>query len=181
MDKFIPQSSGLEVREGHEESDLSVRGIVMSAIALAVAGFMSFGLMRGFLVVLEKVEPKIFPQAELTASQKQLIQEREPKPRLKPEEGDRLAPGREDEEVRLERTFVTPRLQQDDVRDMTMFRESEDSWLASSGVDTAGNPHVAVEDAMKAIVDHGLPQVSGGFAPPTLPTAVPMVPAQQRK
>jgi hypothetical protein len=67
MDKFIPQSSGLEVREGHEESDLSVRGIVMSAIALAVAGFMSFGLMRGFLVVLEKVEPKIFPQADLTA------------------------------------------------------------------------------------------------------------------
>jgi len=181
MDEFIPQSPGLEVREGHEESDLSVRGLVVSAIVLAMAGFMSFLLMRGFLVVLERVEPKIFPQQELTASQKQLIQEREPKPRLAPEEGDRLAPGREDEEVRLERTFPTPRLQQDDEREMTMFRESEDGWLASSGVDRAGNPHVPVEDAMKAIVDRGLPGVSGTFAPPTLPTAVPMVPAQQRK
>lgn len=181
MDEFIPQSRGLEVREGHEESDLSVRGIVMSAIALAVAGFLSFGLMRGFLVVLERVEPKIFPQAELTASQKQLIQEREPGAQRKPEEADRLAPGRADEEVRLERTFVTPRLQEDDVRDMTMFRESEDSWLGSSGVDRAGNPHVSVEDAMKAVVDHGLPPVSGAFVPPTLPTAVPMVPAQQHK
>jgi hypothetical protein len=34
---------------------------------------------------------------------------------------------------------------------------------------------------MKAVVDHGLPPVNGAFVPPTLPTAVPMVPAQQRK
>jgi hypothetical protein len=181
MDEFTPQSPGLEVREGHEESDLSPRGIIWSAIVLALAGFASFLLMRGFMVVLARIEPTIFPQQPITASQQQLERERVPNPPLAPQEGDRLAPGREDEEVRLERTFVTPRLQQDDERDMTMFRESEDTWLGSTGVDKAGNPHIPVNDAMKAVVDHGLPAVSGSFAPPTLPTAVPMVPAQQRK
>lgn len=181
MDEFTPQSPGLEVREGHEESDLSIRGLIISAIALAVAGLMSFVLMKGFLVVLERFEPKIFPQAELTPAQKQLIESREPKPRTEPEQLDRIAPGREDEEVRIERTFVTPRLQYDDEREMTLYRESEDLWLETSGVDKAGNSRVPVEDAMKAIVGHGLPPVSGSFAPPTLPTAVPMVPAPQRK
>jgi hypothetical protein len=181
MDEFTPQSPGLEVREGHEESDLSVRGIIISAIVLAIAGFLSFFLMKGFMVVLAKVEPKLFPEQELTASQKQLIQEREPEPRLQPELGDRLAPGRADEEVRLERTFPTPRLQYDDEQEMAMFRGSEDAWLDSSGADKAGNARVPVDNAMKAIVDHGLPAVSGTFVPPTLPTAVPMVPAQQRK
>ncbi len=181
MDEFIPQTGGLEVKEGHEESDLSVRGIIMSAIMFAIAGFLSFLLMRGFLVVLAKMEPKLFPQPELTAAQKQLIEEREPKPVLRPEEGERVSPRRADEEVRLQRTFPTPRLQYDDERDMTTFRKSEDAWLESSGKDAAGNIHVPVEDAMKAIVDHGLPAVSGPFVPPTLPTAVPMVPAQPRK
>jgi hypothetical protein len=181
MDDFIPQTGGLEVSEGHEESDLSVRGIIISAIVLVIAGFMSFLLMKGFMVVLARLEPKLFPEQEMTASQKQLVQEREPQPRLQPEEGDRLAPGRADEEVRLERTFPTPRLQYDDEQDMTMFRGSEDAWLDSSGADKAGNPHVPVDAAMKAIADHGLPAVSGTFVPPTLPTAVPMVPAQPRK
>ena len=35
-DQFVPQSGGLEVKEGHEESDLSVRGIVTFLICRAV-------------------------------------------------------------------------------------------------------------------------------------------------
>jgi hypothetical protein len=183
MDEFTPQTGGLEVREGHEESDLSVRGIIISAIVLAVAGFLSFLLMKGFMVVLAKAEPRLFPQPELTAVQRQLVEEREARPAPGVEERERVAraPDRGDEEARLQRTFPTPRLQYDDERDMEMFRASEEKWLESSGKDAAGNVRVPVADAMKAIVDHGLPAVSGSFVPPTLPTAVPMVPASPRK
>lgn len=182
MDDFIPQTGGAEVREGHEESDLSVRGIIWSAVVLVIAGFMSFLLMKGFLAwVLPPLNAWAFPQPELTASQKLLVEEREPTTAVQQPERDRVAPGRAEEEARLERTFVTPRLQYDDEREMTMFRVSEDAWLDSSGTDKEGNARVPVEDAMKAIVNHGLPPVSGTFVPPTLPTAVPMVPAQQRK
>jgi hypothetical protein len=179
MDEFTSQTGGMEVKEGHEESDLSVRGIITSAIVLALAGFLSFALMKALLVwVLPPVDAYLFPQRELTAAQKQLLEQREG-PR---EEKEReKAPDRGDEEARLQRTFPTPRLQYDDERDMSMFRDSEDAWLKSAGKDAAGNVHVPVDDAMKAIVDHGLPAVSGSFAPPTLPTAVPMVPAPQRK
>lgn len=182
MDDFIPQTGGAEVPEGHEESDLSIRGIIWSAVVLAIAGFMSFLLMKGFLAWgLPPLNAWLFPQPELTASQKLLIDEREPQNANKPVDIDRVAPGRADEEARLERTFPTPRLQIDDERELTMFRESEDAWLDTPGTDSAGNARVPVEDAMKAIVNHGLPPVSGTFVPPTLPTAVPMVPAQQRK
>jgi hypothetical protein len=180
MDEFTPQTGGLEVREGHEESDLSVRGIIVSAIALAAAGLLSFLLMKGFLALLIWADPKIFPPKPLTAAQKQLVEEREPPPQG-PQEGDRLAPGRAEEEIRLQRTFPTPRLQYDDEQEMTTFRDSEDAWLSSSGKDTGGNSHVPVANAIQAIVDHGLPPVSGTFVPPTLPTAVPMVPAPQKK
>lgn len=177
MDDFTPQTGGLEVKQGHEESDLSIRGIIISAVVLALAGFLSFGVIKAFLVWgLPPIEARLFPERQLTASQKQLLEEREPK--LK-EPG--RAPDRGDEEARLQRTFPVPRLQYDDVRELDMFRDSEDQWLASSGQDAAGNAHVPVNQAMNAIVEHGLPAVSGSFVPPTLPTAVPMVPATQKK
>ena len=185
MDDFIPQTGGAEVREGHEESDLSIRGVIASAVVLAAMGLLSFLLMKGFLVLLAWVEPRVpgWAPPTLTAAQKQLLEQREARPAPRPEEVERVpvAPGRGDEEARLERTFPTPRLQWDDVRDMNLFRDSEDKWLDSSGKDAAGNAHVPVADAMKAIVDRGLPAVSGTFVPPTLPTAAPMVPAPQRK
>ena len=183
MDDFTPQTGGREVKEGHEESDLSVPGIVKSAAALAVAGFASFLLMKFFLSFLMWADPKVFPQPPLTAAQKQLLEQREARPAPSPGEPQRLpsGPEREKEEARLKRTFPVPRLQWDDERDMNMFRNSEDAWLESAGKDVAGNIHVPVENAMQAIVDHGLPAVSGTFVPPTLPTAVPMVPAPQHK
>jgi hypothetical protein len=183
MDEFTPQTGGAEVKEGHEGSDLNIRGIILSAVGLAVAGFLSFVLMKGFLALLVWADPKIFPQPPLTASQEVLLEQREARPAPQPGEAQRapMASDRAEEEARLQRTFPVPRLQYDDVRELNMFRTSEDQWLDSSGKDAAGNVHVPVEDAMKAIADHGLPAVSGPFVPPTLPTAVPMVPASERK
>jgi len=41
--------------------------------------------------------------------------------------------------------------------------------------------HIPVDQAMKLLVQRGLPQVSGPFVPNNLPTAVPMVPAGPSK
>jgi hypothetical protein len=59
---------------------------------------------------------------------------------------------------------------------MEVFRGSEDDWLKSTGRDAKGNIHIPVERAMELLVKGGLPP-SAPFVPPTLPTAVPLVPA----
>ena len=180
MDNFIPQTGGGHAKAAHDESDLSIRGIIIFGIMLAVGGVLSFVLMRLFFWAMPSILTWVFPQKPLTPAQQQLqLQRQAPGKAVREEEaGNRPeAPGRPDEEVRLERTFPVPRLQYDDEHDMKLFRGSEEQWLASTGKDANGNIHVSIDQAKKLLVERGLPQVSGPFVPPTLPTAVPMIPA----
>lgn len=185
MDNFVPQTGGGHVGAGHDESDLSVRGIITFGILLAVGGVLAFVLMKGFLssdwpLSLPWFEAKLFPQQPLTPAQQLLQQHREaPGKAVNEEEAATRpeAPGRGDEERRLQRTFPVPRLQYDDTREMSNFRGSEEQWLASTWKDREGNIHISIDQAKKLLVERGLPQVSGPFVPPTLPTAAPMVPA----
>jgi hypothetical protein len=191
MDNFVPQTGGGHGGPGHDESDLSIRGIITFGIMLAIGGVFAFVLMKGFLssglpLSLPWFEAKLFPQQPLTPAQQQLQQQRQAQGKAVPSEeaGNRPeAPGRGDEEQRLQRTFPVPRLQYDDVRDMQLFRGSEEQWLSSTWKDGQGNVHISIDQAKKLLVQRGLPQVSGPFVPPTLPTAAPMVPAPvtQRK
>lgn len=185
-DNFVPQSTGGHVREGHEESDLSIRGIVISAVVLAVCGFLSFALMKGFLVVLPSIQARIWPQPQLTPVQQQLEKERaappakfeggvEGRPEWYASESSNVARG--EMEAHLDRTFPTPRLQYDDGREMQSFQASEEERLESTFKDTEGNVHIPIKQAMDLITKNGLPPVSGPFVPPTLPAAVPLVPA----
>jgi hypothetical protein len=188
MDDFVPQTGGAEVKEGHEESDLSVRGIVWSLLTLAFLGILTFIAVRVFVsdarwVSLGWWEQYLDPPKPLTPAEAQLQVERTAAGKeTKPAEG---APGPEwygrgEMEEHLKRTFPTPRLQYDDAYEMQTFRTSEDDWLKSTGKDGAGNIHIPVERAMDLLVQRGLPQVSGPFQPPTLPSATPLVPAAQR-
>lgn len=187
-DSFVPQSAGGHVREGHEETDLSVRGIVTFGVTLAVSGFLSFALMGVFLHYLPGLQVRMFgPPPQLTPVQQQLQDERKaPPPAKEAAEAERgpewYAPEtsvvrRGEMEAHLDRTFPTPRLQHDDVRDMQTFLVSEEEWLASAGKDAQGNVHISIDSAMDLIAKNGLPPVSGPFVPPTLPPAVPLVPA----
>src|SRR5262249_1701349 len=74
MDKFETQSGG-HVKEGHQEGDLSIRGIVLSGVFLGVSGALAFILVLGFIHFLEKME--INNAAKLTPMEQQLVQERE--------------------------------------------------------------------------------------------------------
>lgn len=182
MDDIKPQAHS--VQKGHQETDLSIRGVVISLIGLAVAGIFSLVLMRFFLVGLEKFEAWAYP-VTLTETQKKLRNQRagqENLARLKREgegEAGRIpeSDSREDLEQHLGKTFPVPRLQYDDEAEMRLFRTSEKQWLDSAGKDSAGNIHIPIDRAIDLVVQRGLPQVSGPFVPPTLPSAVPLVPA----
>jgi hypothetical protein len=184
MDDFVPQTGGLEVREGHEESDLSVKGIVTFLIFLAVAGAVTFVAVRVMLtdkpvISLGWWETLVFHEpAPLTAAEKQLQAEREGRPAIGAEA--RRNPewyGRGVMEEHLGRTFQTPRLQYDDVHEMEAFRADEDAWLETTGKTAAGNIHISIDRAKDLIAAQGLPKVPEPFVPPVLPSAAPLVPA----
>jgi hypothetical protein len=193
MDDFNPQSHGEVETEGHDVSDVSIRGVATTLIGLALAGALTFAAVRLLVsdvrwIGLQWWEKKLYP-VQLTDSQKMMKMERagpENLARLKSEgEGEvgRIPESysREDMEKHLARTFPVPRLQYDDEAEMQLFRTSEEQWLAITGQDAAGNIHIPVDRAMDLLVQQGLPPVSGPFVPPTLPSAVPLVPAPQRK
>lgn len=186
MDKFEPQSSNLHLKEGHEETDLSIRAIVLFLIALAVSGFAAFVIVFAFFKTLQHYDRK--NQPPMTAVEQQLSTQREAyeetaaKVPLPPGQAQSVKPlpdyyGRGKMDEHLSRTFPGPRLQYDDVYDMTLFRDSENRWLASTGRNPDGSVHISVDQAMDLLAQRGLPQVSGPFIPPMLPTAVPLVPA----
>lgn len=190
MDNFHSQSGNLHLKEGHEESDISVRGIVLFLISLAISGFAAFLIVFAFFRILQHYDRANQPQ--MSTVEQQLNQQREPVavssgrtpfPVGQPESvrpvPDDYSRGKIDQ--RLARIFPGPRLQYDDVYDMNLFRSTENNWLASAGKNPDGSVHIPINQAMDLLVQRGLPQVSGPFVPPMLPTAVPMVPAGPSK
>ncbi|HEV3041669.1 MAG TPA: hypothetical protein VHA33_28145 [Candidatus Angelobacter sp.] len=163
MDELRPQSHGLQVKEGHQEVDFNVRVIVISVVFLAVATVLVILLAVAIMRGLEWWEQQ--HDAQLTPVQEQLNRERAiPK---KPE-GLRPPPDwdeRAQQESHLEKTFPTPRLQYDEVRDMSQFRSAEDEHLNSTGKNPDGTVHIPISRAMELLSKEGLPQVSGPFEP----------------
>jgi hypothetical protein len=173
-DKFETQSGG-HVKQGHDESEVSIRGIVWSGVFLAVGGLLSFVIVVGMMWGMEYAEKK-WVDPKLTPMEHQLITEREaPREGLGKEIPDsqgeiKPAPdwyGRGKMEDHLRRTFkdTSPLLQYDDEHDMGTFRHSEEKWLASTGKSSDGSIHIPVSHAMEILAQRGLPQVSGPFQP----------------
>lgn len=183
MDNKHPQPGG---HVGHDESELSIKGILWFGVFLAVGGIVSFGSMYFFDLGLQRWQEK--HEAKMAPMEKQLYDKRDVKvaahagPATEEEAAMPEAYGQGHDrkwmEAHLKETFPAPRLQFDDERDMKTFRNSEDEWLKSTGKDTGGNIHIPLDRAMDLLSQRGLPAVSGPWQPPTLPTAVPMVPAQ---
>jgi hypothetical protein len=171
-DKFETQSGG-RIKEGHQESDVNIKGVVWSGVILAVGGVLSFLIVLGMIKwVLEPWEKD--HEAKLTPMEQQLQKEREqPKEGLgkavPTSEGEiKPAPdwyGRGKMEDHLSRTIKTPRLQYDDEHDMQIFSGSEEKWLSSTGKAPDGSIHIPVTRAMEILAQRGLPQVSGPFQP----------------
>jgi hypothetical protein len=170
-DKFETQSGG-HIKEGHQESDVSVKGVVWSGVILALGGVIAFVLMIAMIHGLEAYEKN--HEAKMTPMEQQLHDERdEPKEGLgkavPTSEGEIKPPPDWFERVKTERhlnrTIKTPRLQYDDEHDMEIFRGSEEKWLSSTGKSPNGSIHIPVSRAMEILAQRGLPQVSGPFQP----------------
>jgi len=170
-DKFETQSGG-HIKEGHQESDVSVKGIVWSGVILAAGGVLAFVLMLVMIRFMEKWEKD--HEAKLTPMEQQLQNERgEPKEGLGKEvparEGEVKPPPdwfeRGKTESHLNHTIKTPRLQYDDERDMHIFHDSEKDWLGRTGKSPDGNIHIPIDRAMEILAQRGLPPVSGPFQP----------------
>jgi hypothetical protein len=170
-DKFETQSGG-HIKEGHEESDLSVRGIVLFGVFLAVGGVIAFVLMLGMIHWMEDYETN--HEAKLTPVEQQLKKQRE-----EPQEGlGKVVPASEGEikpapdwfgrgkmDDHLNRTIKAPRLQYDDEHDMGTFRKSEEDWLRRTGKSPDGSIHIPIDRAMQILAQRGLPPASGPFQP----------------
>jgi hypothetical protein len=177
MDNFVPQSGGLELKEGHEESDISVRGIVTAGVLLVIFCAGALIAARILLSMMTKWEDQ--RETRLTPVQQQLRNQREvlslgegrtPLPAA--EKGIKPPPdwyGRGQMEEHLARTFPGPRLQYDDVYDLDIFRNSENAWLESTGKRTDGTIHIPITRAIDLLAQRGLPQVSGPFLPANAP------------
>lgn len=189
MDNSESQTYDESLEKGHDLNEVSIPGVVMALGALALGGVLTFAVV-GLLVSdaqwvsLGFWEKKLYP-ARLTEVQKKMKMERagpENLARLKSEGEGELGRipesySREDIEKHLQRTFPVPRLQYDDEAEMDVFRAAEQRWLSNTGKSAAGSIHIPVDHAMDLVVQQGLPSVSGPFVPPTLPSAVPLVPA----
>jgi hypothetical protein len=170
-DKFETQSGG-HIKEGHEESDLSVRGIVLFGVFLAVGGVIAFVLMLGMIHWMEDYETN--HEAKLTPVEQQLKKQRE-----EPQEGlGKVVPASEGEikpapdwfgrgkmDDHLNRTIKAPRLQYDDEHDMGTFRKSEEDWLRRTGKSPDGSIHIPIDRAMQILAQRGLPAANGPFQP----------------
>ena len=173
MDEFRPQSSGLEVKEGHQEVDFSVRMIVVSAVFLVIAFFLVFVAAGAVMRGLEWWEQK--HDAQLTPLQEQLYRERTT---VRPSEGIKPPPDwdvRAKQELHIQKTFPTPRLQYDDVRDMDQLRSAEEEHLNTVGKNPDGTTYIPIDHAIDLVSKEGLPQVSGPFTPGV---SVPVEPAK---
>ena len=163
MDDFRPQSEGLRVKEGHQEVDFSVRMIVVSVVFLVISGVAVFLVSAAFMRGLEWWEHK--HDAQLTPMQEQLSKERatekQPQGVKPPPDWDE----RVQQESHLQKTFPTPRLQYDDVRDMNQLRQAEEQRLASRDKNPDGTMHIPISEAIDLLSKKGLPAVSGPFIP----------------
>jgi hypothetical protein len=164
MDKFEPQSVG-HVKEGHEESDISIRGIVWFGVFLAAGGVSAFVLMIGMIWGMEKWERSREPK--LTPMEQQMLDERAA---TNQGVGQTLGEhdvtpvpdwfGRGKMEDHLSRTFkdTSPRLQYDDEHDMRGFVGSEEKCPfqpANVGAPSAAYPSGAASTGQPASAPAG--------------------------
>lgn len=162
MDKYQPQS-GTQVHSGHEEDTFSARGIIAFIVGLVVCAGLTFVAAAGLMDFFEWWART--HEAKATPVQQQLNQQRG---QLTQKEGVRPQPdwyNREIDSKVLEKTFATPRLQDDEPADLNTFLTSEQGRLSSTGKDSDGSIHIPISRAIELLSDpkRGLPGVNGTF------------------
>ncbi len=128
-----------------EKSDLSARGILTFFVILLLSGvvfhLVVWGMYDGFIKLSDRMEPPVSPMAvQHTPAQPSPLQ---------------------NTRVNVEQ-FPAPRLQVTEPQDATEFRLNEEKVLEEKPwEDKSGVVHIPIEEAMKILVQRGLPSRPG--------------------
>jgi len=143
LDDHKKEPRNLDV--AYEKSDLSARGILTFFVILLLSGvvfhLVVWGMYDGFIKLSDRMEPPVSPMA---------VQH-------PPEQPSPLQNTR----VNVDQ-FPAPRLQLTEPQDATEFRIDEEKVLEEKPwEDKSGVVHIPIEEAMKILVQRGLPSRPG--------------------
>lgn len=175
-----PQGEELRITDPaqrHETTDISITGVLAFVVTLGFCGLVIFVVLWGVFTFATRYEEsqdrKEMRDPWTQAAESQV---RDAAKALRTPENRATEPGSmqmADAESRVRVTrFPQPRLQTDDVRDLAVMREAEDVYLNQYFVidKNAGKVNIPITQAMRAVVQKGLPAMQ--LAPGTqLPPA----------
>jgi hypothetical protein len=185
MEHIKSQSQGLVTSDrdhGHEESDINVKAIFGFAIFLFLGAVAAHVLLWGMYVYLDKrAEKRDEGVMSPVQTQMQAPQPTEKKSAQGGQVGTRNAETSKEALQRLQAQFPSPRLQDDNVRDLRMMRANEDKILQGyTWVDkSSGAVRIPVERAMQVLSERGLPNVAGETPQNKAAAKAPASPAPQ--
>lgn len=176
---FKPQGANLRTTDpelGHETRDISITGVAAFVITLAFCGIVVFVLLYGVFhfakQYAENQDRKDMRDPWVQSAETQVERKATEfrSPRNKAEEPGSMERSDSESRARIER-FPQPRLQNDDVHDLSLMREAEDVYLNQYFVldKNSGKVNIPITQAMQAVVQKGLPAmqpVPGAEAPP---------------
>lgn len=126
---------------GYDHSDLSIRGIIIFLVGVGAAGVIAHLIIWVLFVGAKKFTPY----------------SENPNP-MATTESLQAAPPLQNAGPQTTVKFPEPRLQADDTADMSKFKNQEDMELyPSKPYQKNGTIHININDAMKLIVQRGLP------------------------
>ena len=126
---------------GYDHSDLSIRGIIIFLVGVGAAGVIAHLIIWVLFVGAKKFTPY----------------SENPNP-MATTETLQAAPPLQNAGPQTTVKFPEPRLQADDTADMSKFKNQEDMQLyPSKPYQKNGTIHININDAMKLIVQRGLP------------------------
>ncbi len=162
----------------HERTDISVTGVVAFIVALGFSGIVIFTVLWAVFHFANSYakaqDEKDLRDPWVRSAETQVDQEAES---LRTRQNRSKEPGSMemgDAEARVRITrFPQPRVQSDDVRDLTVMREAEDVYLNEYFVldKNSGKVNIPIQAAMDAVVKKGLPAMQAASGIPLPPTA----------
>ena len=171
-----PQGGPLRTTDpnlGHETRDISLTGVVAFIVSLAFCGIVIFVVLWGVFRFATNYANKQDqmdrrdPWVQRSEDQVEQAAKKLRTPENKAKEPGSMEMADSESRVRVSR-FPQPRLQDDDVHDLAVMREAEDIYLNQYFVldKNSGKVNLPISQAMRAVVEKGLPQVEAAPGTP---------------
>jgi hypothetical protein len=146
---------------GYDHSDLSIRGVIIFLVGVGAAGVITHLIIWGLFLGAKRFTP--YSENPNPMATTETIQAAPPLQNAGPQSTVK---------------FPEPRLQADDTADMSKFKNQEDMDLyPSQPYQKNGTIHININDAMKLIVQRGLPTRSASSETQPATAAKPAAPA----